>query len=450
MVDTLIDLFNGIIKYGEDKIMVIVDDKDNPWFLANTVAKILGYTERDKAVRMHTNTNDRKKFNKLKKFAKNIPAYTKSHTIFINESGLYSLVMHSKLPSAEAFQRWVTSEVLPSIRKTGMYKVDDKHQKQLKELNEKLREAKREIRILKNNQKKKGYKATGMIYVVRLIDSSDKNLMKLGKTTNFNERLRTYNTSISDDMEILFTMEVDDPDAVEHCIKGSMHKFIYRRNKEYYRCTFSKIQETIIKCDKFIHDGFYCEKCQSRITSMDHFYNKHSFDNNELLLLDIVTEQEQQGGTNDFMELTTITVNDPLIFDKYCQVNLEPFIDRTNKTYHRCCIGNIKDLLEKCNENADIDNQIGELIVNHGLTLDDEIIIDVPIEEQKGGYTHIPSDEFTKGIIASEKGCVLPNGVIVYPNGKIVCPDDKIKQTGGTTKPIGSISQSKTYQWLNA
>lgn len=444
-MNTLIDLFNGILKYGKDEIMVIIDNNNMPWFLANTVVKILGYIKRDQAVRDNTKIIDRKRFDKLKIFAKTIPAYTKPHTIFINESGLYSLVMHSKLPSAEAFQHWVTSEVLPSIRKTGIYTVDEKYQNKLKELNDKLKEAKREIRILKNNQKKGNYNATGLIYVIRPIDTTDKDLMKIGKTTNFNKRLNTYNTSVPDNMEILLTLEVDDPDAVEHCIKGSMHKYLYRKNKEYYKCSFNKIQETINKCDKFIHNGFYCEKCQSRITSMSHFYDEHTLDDNELLLLDIVTQQG--GGVDEFVELTRIAVKNPTIFDKYCQVNLEPFIDRTNKTYHRCRIGNIKEALEKCHEN--VDRQINELVASHGLSLDEFILIDIPVEEQKGGYKHIPSDEFSKGIIATEKGCVLSNGVIVYPNGKIVCPDDGIKQTGGSMGSIGDISQTKTYQWLN-
>src|SRR5947209_2124490 len=115
MAHTLIDIFNGVIKYDGNEIIVIIDDNNVPWFSASNVSKILGYIEKDKAIRMHTKKHDRKQFNKIQKFAKNIPSYMKPNAIFINESGLYSLILSSKMPKAEKFRDWVTSEVLPSI-----------------------------------------------------------------------------------------------------------------------------------------------------------------------------------------------------------------------------------------------------------------------------------------------------------------------------------------------
>ena len=132
------------------------------------------------------------------------------HSIYINESGLYSLILNSTKPIAKKFQHWITSSVLPSIRKTGSYEIEKKYKDKLDHLNQKLRETKKEIKILKHNQKKKNYKVTGMIYVIRAINTTKRNLLKPGKTTNFNERLGTYNTTIPDDVEVLFTLEVDD------------------------------------------------------------------------------------------------------------------------------------------------------------------------------------------------------------------------------------------------
>ena len=74
------------------------------------------------------------------------------HSIFINESGLYSLILSSKMPKAEKFRDWVTSKVFPSIRQTGTYTIEEKYQDQLNELNEKVKDLKNENLILKHNQ----------------------------------------------------------------------------------------------------------------------------------------------------------------------------------------------------------------------------------------------------------------------------------------------------------
>ena len=100
-----------------------VDQKCRVWFKAKDVAKILGYRDTDKAIRKHVDKEDKYKG----------PAKTAGGLqtcVFINESGLYSLVLSSKLETAKKFKRWITSEVLPSIRKYSYYKVIDLRIKQ--------------------------------------------------------------------------------------------------------------------------------------------------------------------------------------------------------------------------------------------------------------------------------------------------------------------------------
>lgn len=86
----------------------------NPWFVGKDVANALGYTNPQKAVRDHVTLEDRG-VNEM-----GTPSGTQQMTV-INESGLYSLVLSSKLESAKRFKHWVTSEVLPALRKTGSY-----------------------------------------------------------------------------------------------------------------------------------------------------------------------------------------------------------------------------------------------------------------------------------------------------------------------------------------
>ena len=98
-------------------VRTIVKDGE-PWFVGKDVAEILGYKETAKAIRTHICDED-KGVSVL-----DTPGGQQKITL-INESGLYSLILGSKLPKARTFKRWVTSEVLPTIRKTGGYVAND-------------------------------------------------------------------------------------------------------------------------------------------------------------------------------------------------------------------------------------------------------------------------------------------------------------------------------------
>lgn len=96
----------------------IVERDGEPWFVGKDVAQALGYKNPQEAIRAHVDEEDRGVSEILTPGGKqNIP--------IINESGLYSLVLSSKLPTAKAFKRWITSEVIPSIHKHGAYITPD-------------------------------------------------------------------------------------------------------------------------------------------------------------------------------------------------------------------------------------------------------------------------------------------------------------------------------------
>lgn len=103
-----------VFNFDNQEVRTLLID-DEPHFVGKDVATILGYTNPQKAIRDHVDEED-KTVNKT---------FTVNGTspILINESGLYSLILSSKLPTAKKFKRWVTSEVLPAIRKTGSYTV---------------------------------------------------------------------------------------------------------------------------------------------------------------------------------------------------------------------------------------------------------------------------------------------------------------------------------------
>lgn len=88
-----------------------------PWFVGKDVAASLGYTKTRNAISQHVDNEDA-----LKQGVPDNQGFIQE-TILINESGMYALIFGSKLPTAKAFKRWVTNEVLPSIRRTGGYSV---------------------------------------------------------------------------------------------------------------------------------------------------------------------------------------------------------------------------------------------------------------------------------------------------------------------------------------
>ena len=89
-----------------------------PWFVGKDAAKMLGYNNPNEAIQDHVDDDDKLNSKTLSSFDLNLG---QRGGWLINESGVYSLIFSSKLPKAKEFKRWVTSEVLPAIRKTGSY-----------------------------------------------------------------------------------------------------------------------------------------------------------------------------------------------------------------------------------------------------------------------------------------------------------------------------------------
>ncbi len=105
-------------------VRTATDEKGEPWFCAKDLCDALGYKRADLAVKQHVNPHNAAKrcvWVEVGKKKDGTPAKRLTQMIFVNESGFYALVLGSKLPSALMFKDWVTSVVLPQIRKTGGY-----------------------------------------------------------------------------------------------------------------------------------------------------------------------------------------------------------------------------------------------------------------------------------------------------------------------------------------
>ena len=117
--------FNNTLGEKQVELTTLVVDGD-PWFKGTHVAAALGYSNVHQAVRIHVHDEDKEKLQNLGLLETSTPQNSNDGIqIFINESGLYTLIMTSKKPEAKAFKRWVTSVVLPSIRRSGSYSIRD-------------------------------------------------------------------------------------------------------------------------------------------------------------------------------------------------------------------------------------------------------------------------------------------------------------------------------------
>lgn len=292
MDKSVINLNNFI--FNNNTIIIIIDIDNNPWFCGNQIAKIMGYSKLNKAISDHVKEKYTKPYLELQKnysinlsLSKNIQNTTK----FINETGLYQLIMKSKLPIAEKFQDWVCDQVLPSIRKYGEYKLNKKMNKLTKYCNKQLliseeqlqikedelqkeRELKeqkelelqkerelKEEQFLLNQQKelelqkeiklKEDYKEycnriqslekQDIIYIITNDIDVKQNIFKLGKTklNHLKKRLSTYNTGAVNPYYYIYYKEVYNGEQIEKKFNSLMNRYNVKINdkinKELYQ-----------------------------------------------------------------------------------------------------------------------------------------------------------------------------------------------------------------------
>ncbi|MGJ0021877.1 ORF6C domain-containing protein [Streptococcus canis] len=142
---------NEIFNFNGQKVRTLTINNE-PYFVGKDVADILGYQNPQKAIRDHVDFDD-------KLTEQIVQSGQNREMIIINESGLYSLILSSKLPQAKEFKRWVTSEVLPQIRKQGAYVPENLSDEAFialftgqKKLKQKQLELAQDVNYLKNEQ----------------------------------------------------------------------------------------------------------------------------------------------------------------------------------------------------------------------------------------------------------------------------------------------------------
>lgn len=138
-----------LFKFEEKEVRTLKIDGE-PWFVGKDLAKILGYASTANAIAKHVDDED-------KGVTKMMTPGGNQNVVLVNESGMFSLILSSNLPNAKKFKRWVTSEVLPTIRKTGSYQLPQTPEEQIRlllesnvHMDERMTNAEEDIALLKN------------------------------------------------------------------------------------------------------------------------------------------------------------------------------------------------------------------------------------------------------------------------------------------------------------
>jgi prophage antirepressor-like protein len=278
----IIDVFNNILKYKDDKLFIILDIHNNIWLKMIDIFKILGYNNKSKAVQ---NTKVYNKYKLKYKYIQSHPSrgvISKIHsdTIFINESGLYQLLTNSTKPIANEFKDELFSNILPSIRETGYYKEASKKNNKIIDLNKKLIKKIQKIEEENNYYEDKHvYKPTKNSYIYILKKNiGRKKCFKIGYTDDIEKRLKVYKTGMS--MKIIFYIPIIfDGKQMEDCVKSinKLHKLKIKTDDLCY-ISLKQLKDSIADCIKMLKvhicNCTFCKK-KFKINNIDkHVCNK--------------------------------------------------------------------------------------------------------------------------------------------------------------------------------
>ena len=232
-------------------IVVIIDNIDRLWFNSVQLAKALGYIDTKGALRKHTDKIDRMQLKNINHSHK-----IKQHpqTIYLNEAGLYKLILRSKLEKTKKFADWVTNDVLPSIRKFGYYKIKKTYENNKNELIDKINYLEKQNKIMINDMKKEKFSKGAVVYIIDYSneDNTKEGIFRLGKTDNLRKRKSIYDTHTLHKKNVICKEFTEKPLQFENCIRAMLYEYRYKNRKDFYICKLNIIKSAFKNCIKSI------------------------------------------------------------------------------------------------------------------------------------------------------------------------------------------------------
>ena len=250
--NTNLFLFKSDLTNGKE--IRVVGTSENPLFIGKDIAEILGYKNTRDALIKHVKPNHKKTLNS--NVANHDSLNLRVDTVLIDEAGLYSLVLRSKMKEAEMFQEWVISEVLPSIRKSGQYKLEQElllKDEIIKTITTDHNTLVSDHQLLQKNhnnilkrRNRTDFESGNVVYIVSheaFNLTYNTTFHKIGKSTQkkgeksacFKQRLSTYNTGAPVNFKVHYLLYVEDNDFIEKSLKISYAKNLDPSNKEWIK-----------------------------------------------------------------------------------------------------------------------------------------------------------------------------------------------------------------------
>lgn len=242
-------LDNNYLRFENNIIDVIIDNENNIWFNGNQFASALGYSDTKQVIKRNIEKEDKIQLHKINKFTNVKMGHPQ--TLFISEEGVYDIIIMSKKKLAKKIRKWITHEVLPSIRKYGYYKLKNKYENEKIDLFKQINYLKKLKNQMKLDLKKEKFPNGGLVYV---IDYSDNELeaYRIGMTTNMNKRKQIYNTHNLHNNKIVFFKKSACPIRLETCVRAMLYDYRYKNRKDFYLCDLSIIKKAFKSCIKSI------------------------------------------------------------------------------------------------------------------------------------------------------------------------------------------------------
>jgi prophage antirepressor-like protein len=214
------------------------------WFNAKQLTKAIGYKDQKDALNTHVNKKDRIQ---LQYINHSINIKQQPQTLYLSESGMYKLMLKSRMKKAEIFSDWITNDVLPSIRKYGYYKMKKSFEGEKTELIDKINYLEKQQKLMKNDLKKNLFPKGGLVYIIDYSDEYEKEVgvFRLGKTKDMKKRKQVYDTHMLHNKNIVEKEFTDKPLQLEHCLRAMLYDYRYKNRKDFYICKKSDIKKSI-------------------------------------------------------------------------------------------------------------------------------------------------------------------------------------------------------------
>ena len=295
MANKFIDFLSNVLKYNEKEVYIALHDKTNePYFHANQLCKLLEYIDCKDALRQHVNKDDIIYLKDIVEDYKSLYKNVQGTTKFLNEPGMYSLILKSKNKKAVEIFNWITHEVMPSLRKFGEYKINNNLKSEIDELQKTIEDLKNEIEVLQHDLKKDKFTKQNVVYILRQIDKTmkfkteDIIYVKFGKTKKMSTRKPVYDTHNRHKTQIIKEVPVKDINSIEFCVLKKMNDHKIKNNKEFFECSYNTIIDIIAECVYFFEGTDIDKNPDIKISRQ----TNTPFDKNQDVKIQILNDKE--------------------------------------------------------------------------------------------------------------------------------------------------------------